>query len=153
MFGAGVVEDTVLVARRDPDGAWQPPVQVSPPGHHRMPWFATGSAAGTAVVCWYGTPDATVGDRSEWFVHVGASLGNGEAGTWQAFVADPEPVFVGALGRDLLDFFQCEVGPDGAVHVAYSKLRPSEGGPEEQLHYVRSDPQPLLAAARFPYGP
>jgi hypothetical protein len=153
LFGAGVVDDSIQVARRDPDGTWNPAVEVSPAGNHRMPWFATGSRAGTAVACWYGTPDEAIGPGSKWFVHVGVSRGNGEPGTWTVAVADAEPVFVGELGRHLLDFFQCEVGPDGAVHVAYSKLRPSEGGPEEQLQYVRSEPDPTLAAEDFPYGP
>jgi hypothetical protein len=153
LFGAGAVDDAILVARRDPGGQWNAPVQVSPPGHHRMPWFATGSRAGTAALCWYGTPDATVTSASEWFVNVATSLGNGENGTWRVTIADPAPVFVGDLQRDLLDFFQCEVGPDGAVHIAYSQLRPSEGGPEEQLHYVRSEPNPALAAEKFPWGP
>ncbi|MEA3136906.1 MAG: hypothetical protein QOC71_1187, partial [Thermoplasmata archaeon] len=153
MFGAGGSDDELFVARRDPDGTWNEAVKVSPAGHHRMPWFATGTAAGTAALCWYGTPDAEITAASEWFVHVAHSLGNGENGTWQVAIADTEPVFVGALGRDLLDFFQCEAGPDGAIHVAYSKLRPSEGGPEEQLQYVRSEPNPALAATKFPWGP
>lgn len=153
LFGAGTVEDSIQVARRDPDGTWNPAVKVSPAGNHRMPWFATGTAAGTAALCWYGTPDAEIGPSSEWFVHVARSLGNGADGTWTVAVADTEPVFVGELGRDLLDFFQCEVGPDGAMHIAYSKLRPSEGGPEEQLQYVRSEPDAALAATKFPWGP
>lgn len=153
LFGAGAVDDSIRVARRDADGTWNEVVQVSPTGHHRMPWFATGTAAGTAALCWYGTPDETIGTASEWFVHVGHSLGNGENGTWHVEIADTEPVFVGELGRDLLDFFQCEVGPDGAMHIAYSKLRPSEGGPEEQLQYVRSEPNAALAATKFPWGP
>ncbi|MFA5943115.1 MAG: hypothetical protein WC876_01475 [Candidatus Thermoplasmatota archaeon] len=153
MFGAGGEDDELFVARRDADGAWNEPVKVSPAGNHRMPWFATGAAAGTAALCWYGTPDAKIGPTSEWFVHVAHSLGNGENGTWAVTIADAEPVFTGALGRDLLDFFQCEVGPDGAVHVAYSKLRPTEGGPEEQLQYVRSEPNAALAAGDYPWGP
>jgi hypothetical protein len=153
LFGAGGSDDELFVARRDADGTWNEPVKVSPAGHHRMPWFATGTAAGTAALCWYGTPDETIGAASEWFVHVAHSLGNGENATWHVTIADSEPVFTGALGRDLLDFFQCEVGPDGAVHVEYSKLRPSEGGPEEQLQYVRSEPNAALAATTFPWGP
>lgn len=153
LFAAGGSEDAIFVARRDADGTWNAPLQVSPAGHHRMPWFATGTAAGAAALCWYGTPDAEVGPGSEWFVHVAASTGNGANGTWQVAVADREPVLIGDLQRQLLDFFQCEVGPDGAIHVAYSKLREGEGGPAEQLQYVRSDPIPALAATLFPWGP
>ncbi len=153
LFGAGSAQDAILVARRDPDGTWNPAVPVSPPGHHRMPWFATGSAAGTAALCWYGTPDLEVSAASEWFVHAAYSLGNGEPGTWTAAVADSQPVLVGDLQRQLLDFFQCELGPDGTVHIAYSRLTAMEGGPAEQLTYVRSEPMPGLAAADFPWGP
>jgi hypothetical protein len=153
LFGAGGSDDELFVARRDADGTWNEAVKVSPAGHHRMPWFATGSAAGTAALCWYGTPDAEVGPASEWFVYAAYSLGNGENHTWAVGIADTEPVFIGSLGRDLLDFFQCEMGPDGAMHIAYSKLRPSEGGPEEQLQYVRSEPNAALAATKFPWGP
>jgi hypothetical protein len=153
LFGAGGADDELFVASRDDDGFWSDPVKVSPAGHHRMPWFATGTAAGTASLCWYGTPDETLGPASEWFVYAAHSLGNGAEGTWHVEVADTEPVFVGELARELLDFFQCEVGPDGAMHIAYSKLRPSENGPEEQLQYVRSEPNAALAATRFPWGP
>lgn len=152
LFAAGVDDDRVFVARRDVDGTWNEAVQVSPTGNHRMPWFATGTKAASAALCWYGTPDAEITDTSQWFVHAAASVGNGDNGTWNVTIADTEPVFVGALGRHLLDFFQCEVGPDGAMHIAYSKLRASEGGPEEQLQYVRSEPS-ALAATKFPWGP
>ena len=154
MFGAGG-DDNVSVARRDPDGTWNPPVRVSPPGHHRMPWVATGAAAGTAALCWYGTPDTAIGAESKWYVYAAASLADGAPGTWNVSVADPQPVFVGNLGRDLLDFFQCELGPDDAMHVAYSQQHTDEsGGPAEQLHYVRSEPVPALASGKeFPWGP
>jgi hypothetical protein len=145
-------DERILVARRAADGTWMEAVTVSPAGHHRMPWFATGAAAGTGALCWYGTPDEAIGPASQWFVYVAHSLGNGEGGTWHVGIADPEPVFTGVLARDLLDFFQCEVGPDGAVHLAYSKLLPGTGN-EEQLTYVRSEPDAGLAATNFPWGP
>lgn len=151
LFGAGALDDVIQVARRDTEGTWNAPVTVSGPGHHRMPWFATGSAAGTAALCWYGTPDATVGNGSQWFVHAAVSTDNGA--TWAVAIADAEPVLVGDLQRQLLDFFQCELAPDGAMHIAYSKLRGSEGGPAEQLQYVRSEPMAALAATTFFNGP
>jgi hypothetical protein len=143
--------EEILVAVRDPTGAWKDAVKVSPAGHHRMPWFATGAAANTAALCWYGTPDTKIGPSSEWFTYVAVSA-NGLAGPWDGAIADPEPVFTGVLGRDLLDFFQCELGPDGAIHLAYSKLLPGTGN-EEQLTYVRSEPMAALAATDFPWGP
>ncbi len=119
-----------------------------------MPWLAAG-ADGTMAVAWYGAADETVGPDSEWYLHAAASrnAANPDArGDW--VIADPEPVFVGALGRDLLDFLQLELGPDGAIHMAYSKLRAGEGpdGHEEQLTYVRSEASPLAQGQYF-WGP
>jgi hypothetical protein len=141
--------DAIKVAVRQPDGTWGEPSVVSPAGHHRMPWVAAGRD-GAAVMAWYGTPDAEIGASSQWFLHVAATRDAGA--TWSVQVADPEPVFTGALGRDLLDFFQVELGPDGAVHVAYSKLPPG-GEREEQLTYVRSEPDAHLAAMDYRNGP
>lgn len=151
---AEAADGRITVTHRSPDGAWSPAVQVVSPegGQHRMPWLAAGAPGGVAVA-WYGT-NATDGD-GDWHLHVATSA-DADAGAprWRHAVADPEPVFQGALGRDLLDFLQAEIGPDGAVHVAYSKQRPGEGpdGNEEQLHYVRSEAGPLAATDYF-WGP
>ncbi len=149
MYGVGAPDDTIQVAVREPDGTWKPAVNVSGPGHHRMPWIAAG-ADGAAVVAWYGTPATDVDVDSEWFVHVALTLDGGK--TWETAIADPIPVLTGDLQRQLLDFFQVEVGPDGAIHVAYSQLPVSEE-PEEQLHYVRSEPIPELAPTTYFNGP
>ncbi len=127
---------------------------VSPPGTHRMPWIAAG-ADGAAALAWYGTPDTSVGPESEWFLYAAASRNASSPGArWDWAIADPEPVFVGQLGRDLLDFIQIDMGPDGALHIAYSKQAgtPGPDGNEEQLTYVRSEPSPL-AARSYLWGP
>ena len=149
LYGVGAADDAIAVAVRQPNGDWSPAVTVSGPGHHRMPWLAAG-ASGAAVAAWYGTSDTEVGAGSEWFLHVALTLDGGA--TWEVQVADPVPVLVGDLQRQLLDFFQVEVGPDGAVHVAYSSL-PLGERTEEQLHYVRSEPIAALAPAVHPNGP
>lgn len=149
MYLSGATDDTISVAVRTPDGDWQPAVDVSGTGHHRMPWLAAG-ADGAAVVAWYGTNETEIGPATEWFVHVAVTLDAGR--TWTTRIADPIPVLVGDLQRQLLDFFQVEVGPDGTIHVAYSSLPVGEE-PEEQLHYVRSEPIPQLAPASYFNGP
>lgn len=149
MYLSGSRDDAISVAVRERDGAWRPALNVSGPGHHRMPWLAAG-ADGAAVVAWYGTNATAIDAGSEWYLHVALTLDGGR--TWQTRIADPVPVLVGDLQRQLLDFFQVEVGPDGAIHVAYSALPASED-PEEQLHYVRSEPIPELAPGVHPNGP
>lgn len=150
MYGVGNPSDAIVVATRAPDGTWQPGVNVSGPGHHRMPWIAAG-AAGTAAVAWHGTNATEIGPGSEWFLHVAVTLDGGL--TWTTTIADPEPVLTGDLQRQLLDFFQIEIGPDGTIHVAYSALPGTSEEPEEQLHYVRSEAIPALAPTMYFNGP
>lgn len=146
LYVASVTDGTVNVARRTPVGEWLQPVNVSGPGSHRMPWMAAGRD-GAAVVAWYGANET---DSSNHYLHVGVTRDWGATWTWQ--IADSEAVLSGPFGRDLLDFFQVELGPDGAVHIAYSKLPPGEGN-EEQLTYVRSEPDPDLASRAYKNGP
>jgi hypothetical protein len=152
LYVASAQQDEVFVTHRTADGKWDPPVKVSPPiGHHRMPWIAAGGA-GKAAVAWYGTLEES--DKAQWYLFVAVTLdGHEVVPHWQVAIADPEPILVGTLGRQLLDFLQVEIGPDGAIHVAYSKLRPTEQNNEEQLHYVHSEPTLPLAATRYPAGP
>jgi hypothetical protein len=155
LYVASSAGDEISIAHRDVDGTWHESVVVSPPGHHRMPWAAAG-AAGALAIAWYGTPAAQIGPESEWFLHVAVS---GDAAApdaqWKWVQADVQPVFVGALGRDLLDFLQVDIGPDGAVHVAYSDADPAvwPDGNEERLRYVRSEPDARLAMQAYWWGP
>lgn len=154
LYAVGSAGDTITVAHRSPDGVWHPAVTVSPPtGSHRLPWIAAGGP-GKVAVAWYGTLEDEIGAQTPWYLFSVASLDAhlGVNASWQLAIADPEPVFVGALGRDLLDFLQVEIGPDGAVHVAYAKVRGATGN-EEQLHYVHSEPTLPLAADQYFWGP
>ncbi len=141
----------IAVTWRDLNGTWHEPYTVSPAGHHRMPWLAAGAEGGVAIA-WYGAEDRA----GDWHMYVGASVdafaGNS---TWAVTVADPLPVFQGSLGRHLLDFLQADIGPDGSIHVAYSRLpgTPGQDGNEEQLIYVRSEPVEGLAMTQFWLGP
>ncbi len=141
----------IWVTWRDADGTWHAPYAISPNGTHRMPWLAAGADGGVAVA-WYGVEEG----GSDWFLHVGATT-DGFAGntSWAVMVADPTPVFQGNLGRDLLDFLQTDIGPEGTIHVAYSRLpgTPGQDGNEEQLIYVRSAPVAGLAMKDFWLGP
>lgn len=145
----------VYAVRYDPEGEWHGPYRVSPEaGTHVYPWAAAGRD-GTLAVAWYAAPDAVNGSVEKdtpWFVTVGVTLdGTAEAPSWQVAHADPEPVLKGAMGRRLLDFLQIDVGPDGALHLAYAKGE--EGQPDEATWYVRTTRGLALAPARFPNGP
>ncbi|MGB1698107.1 MAG: hypothetical protein ACPHK8_06880 [Thermoplasmatota archaeon] len=133
-----------------PAGRWTGLQAITENGTHRMPWIAAGSE-GAAAIAWYGTPDDDVTSASEWFLHVASNPRMDFLGEWTIHLADPEPVFVGNLQRELLDFLQVDIGPDGGVHVAYSKL-PNDGSTEEQLTYVRSEPS-ALAMEEYWLGP
>jgi hypothetical protein len=145
-------KDRIFVTQRTATGSWDPSVEISPSvGHHRMPWIAAGGG-GKVAVAWYGTLEES--DKAQWFLFVAATLDGQEVVPhWQVAIADPEPILVGDLQRQLLDFLQVEIGPDGAIHVAYAKLRASEQYNEEKLHYVRSEPTLPLAALKYLNGP
>ncbi|HLE47960.1 MAG TPA: sialidase family protein [Candidatus Thermoplasmatota archaeon] len=152
LYSSGGRQDRVYATLRTTDGVWHDPVMVSPNfGHHRMPWVA-GGGPGKAAMAWYGTLDEKT--DAKWYLFVAVSLDADQPDAhWQVAVADPEPVVVGTLGRQLLDFLQVEIGPDGAIHVAYSKLRPTADNGEEVLHYVHSEPTLPLQMTKYFNGP
>ncbi len=150
-----MVDRQLHLSHRSPDGAWHDVFNVTDFGHHRMPWIAAGPQD-TVAAAWYGTNDTEIGPATEW--HVWTALVTNASSPDRSIeitIADPEPVFIGELGRDLLDFLQVDVGPDGAIHIAYSKLpgTPGQDGNEEQLTYVRTDPIAALAMETFWLGP
>ncbi len=146
LYAGSDASNQITVARRSPDGHWTPPVNITAPERGKMPWMASGSD-GSVAIAWYGT-NASAPDH--WYLHAAVSRDHGA--TWATVIADPQPVFVGDLQRDLLDFFQLEAGPDGALHIAYSSLPQGEGN-EEHLRYVRSEPDGRFAAANYRNGP
>lgn len=152
LYVNGYRQDQVFVTRRSPQGVWGEPQQVTPNfGHHQDAWIAAGGP-GKVAVSWYGTLDEN--RDSNWYLFSAVSLNADQpTPTWQIAIADPEPVSVGEIGRKLLDFQQIEIGPDGSLHIAYSKLRPSADNGEERLQYVHSEPTLPLAATKYLLGP
>lgn len=152
MYVIGYRQDQVFVTRRSPEGVWGEPQQVTPNfGHHQDAWIA-GGGPGKVAVSWYGTLDEN--RDSNWFLFAAVSLNADQPNpTWQIAIADPEPVSVGEIGRRLLDFQQIEIGPDGSVHIAYAKLRPTADNGEERLQYVHSEPTLPLARVMYLVGP
>jgi len=137
--------------------AFHDPVQVSPDeGTHHLPWAAAG-AEGTLALAWYGTPDDEAGpndvdEDARWYLHTAVSVdaGDGEP-TFQVDRPDPELVHEGPMNRDLLDFLQLDIGPEGRLHVAYAQDR--AGQVDEVTEYVRSTGGLDLAPGSFLNGP
>jgi hypothetical protein len=125
----------------------------SGPGHATMPWVAAGDS-GKVDIVYYGTADT--GDpnsgNDNWRVMFAQSLN----------AADREPVFsvvtasdhvnhqgpicnVGILcgsgTRQLLDFFQVAIGPDGLANIAYADDGASNGS--THISYARQNGGPL----------
>jgi hypothetical protein len=147
----------VYATMRSPAGEWSEPVQVSPDeGTHHLPWGAAGKT-GSLALAWYGTLDDEVGPNSvdgdaDWHLYTGVSV---DADTTDPSFAvtkpDPKKVHEGPMNRKLLDFLQIEIGPEGAVHVAYAQDR--NGQADERTEYVRSTTGLDLAHEVYPNGP
>jgi hypothetical protein len=104
------------------DGSVAGPFQVSAPGTwNEKPWGAAG-AAGRFVLAWYGTNQTRAhANDAVWDLVVAATLdGASAAPAFQTVRPDPEPVLKGDFGRQLGDFLQSDVGPDGRAYVIYS---------------------------------
>ncbi len=90
------------------------------------PWPAAGGA-GRVAVAWYGTTaepkaDGSLPEDAPWHLYAAASVGADRPdATWQVVRADPEPVLEGAFGRELGDFLQSDIGPDGRHYIIYAR--------------------------------
>jgi hypothetical protein len=105
----------------------------SGPGHSLMPWIAAGDAGRVEIVYYHtdGNEDPNTTASDEWHVRFAQSLN----------AADREPVFsvveasdhpnhigpicnqgllCGSGTRNLLDFFQVAIGPDGLANIVYA---------------------------------
>jgi hypothetical protein len=147
----------VYAVKRSPEGQWSDPIRVSPEqGTHHLPWAAS-SAEGSLALAWYGTLDDEAGpnevdEDAQWELFTAATIdGTEDDPSFQ--LAQPDPAFVhqGPMDRKLLDFLQVEIGPEGAVHVAYAQDR--EGQEDERTEYVRSTTGLDLARDDYLNGP
>lgn len=120
---------------------WSDSVKVSSgPGCATFPWIDAAGDGKVAIV-WYQTPTVeytepqcriksgnctafqdTVPEDARWYLHAAAipnALSNRPA-VISARVPTPTPVMEGPLGRELWDYFQVDLGPDGRMNIAYS---------------------------------
>lgn len=124
----------VYVARSTDLGlTWSTPERVSEDNTAVMPWIVAG-ADGHVAVAWYeadvrGNPNSVPADAA-WTPRVAVRQGWSEP--WQRAALSPTPNHRGPLcthgaacydmgiDRDLLDYFELAVGPDGRLHAVWA---------------------------------
>jgi hypothetical protein len=147
--------DVWFASSRDHGQTFYGPFKINQNGiQGNMPWITAGDS-GRVEIVYYATPgtqDPTTSTTDQWTVFFAQSLN----------AADREPVFtnsqasdhithkgpicnVGILcsggTRQLLDFFQVAIGPDGLANIAYADTGNSNG--TSQVSYARQTGGPL----------
>lgn len=122
-------------------------LELSPPGNVFVPWAAGGRGIGVA---WYHT-NATSDDMedAEWFLQAASVEFLAGGPRVQTVYADPEIVHRGPLGRQLGDFNEARMTPDGKFAISYG--RDTDG--LYQSMFVQSDGALMLGPATFLNGP
>lgn len=105
-----------------PDGRVTGPFLVSTRPWNEKPWGAAGDA-GHFAVSWYAADRDRSGEEDAvWRLQVAATAdGLSDRPAFTTRDADPEPVLEGPFGRQLGDFLQADVGPDGRYYTIYAK--------------------------------
>lgn len=145
-YGAGVAT-RLRLARSTPTGAFEV-LDVTPlEGTIQRIWVAAGDP-GTVALTFYATADAKPGPASEWFAYALVTNDATKASPdWTLGLVDPEPVVIDDVSP--ADFFQCVVGPDNVLHVAYQRTPELIEYPERAIKGYRND----LFYARQVAGP
>ncbi|HWG89738.1 MAG TPA: sialidase family protein, partial [Candidatus Thermoplasmatota archaeon] len=141
----------VYTFSKDRGLTWAPKrVAFEQPGYGTFSWGVAGDA-GRLAFAWYGAPNP----EKEWYLESGIVLGaDTDAPERLQARVDPEPIRIGypcqsgstcTSGRELGDFFEAAIGPDGKLVVSYVRvLSPEEGG---RVLFVKQDAGPLLLEA------
>ncbi|PYK29291.1 MAG: hypothetical protein DME57_10805 [Verrucomicrobia bacterium] len=135
--------DVWFASSHDHGQTYYGPFKINPPGiQGNMPWITAGDNGRVEIVYYgtTGTEDSTTSNNNQWNVYFAQSLN----------AADREPVFtvsqvsdhvmhkgpicnVGILcgngTRQLLDFFQIAVGPDGLANIVFADTGNANGSP------------------------
>ena len=153
--GRNGLYDVWFASSRDHGATYYGPFKINPTGlQGNMPWIAAGDNGRVDIVFYgtTGTQDPTTSTTNQWNVYFAQTLN----------AADREPVFtvsqasdhishvgpicnVGILcssgTRQLLDFFQVAIGPDGLANIAYADTGASNGA--SHVSYARQNSGPL----------
>lgn len=137
------------------DGNWTEASQAIPDGIEPFFTWVDAGAKDSIAVAYYGR----VGDEATatklgvetdgWYLFVSLSVDGGDH--WATRLADDEAVGYGDLGRRLGDFMQVDVGPDGAIHLAYAR-NPQMDDSATSV-YKRTAPIDAMAPTRPLIGP
>lgn len=125
-----------LVVSRDHGRTWSAALRPAgaSPSRHLFPWVVAGDA-GRIAVAWY--EQTTREGQSRWDVQVALSRDALSAQpTFGLHRLNGAPILTGDSQRSAFgDFFEIAVGPDGAIHAAWSG-RP-DGASTAVLYYAR----------------
>jgi hypothetical protein len=123
--------DLLVFSSTDRGVSWRGPVRVNRGGGSVVfPWVAAGGDGGV-VVTWFGSPVAGADSPdARWQVYAAESLnGAAAAPAYRLFTVSDRLVRAGGIcqaglgcrsGRELGDFFQVAVGPDGQANVTWA---------------------------------
>ena len=153
--------DVFYAASTDGGATWKPKVRLDGRGCSAFPWITAGDR-GRIAVAWYETsvsgphPDR-VPREAKWFLKAAVvTSAVSRRPKITRGVADPNPVHIGPLARELWDYLQIATGPDGRFHIAYAEdvdetdgpvgtgLRPSNGTNHKDTMYVAQTRGPRL---------
>jgi hypothetical protein len=141
--------DVLVLHSSDRGATWSPPVKVNrQPGAAILPWIAAGGDGGV-VVTWFGasTPDPAA-SAGRWKVYAAESLdGLAPSPSYRTLAVSDHVVHTGPIcggpvgdrgpcqgeGRNLGDYFQVAVDPEGFADVAWSD---DSAGSPSRIHYA-----------------
>ncbi len=125
--------DVYLAHSSDRGKTWSLPTRVSdvPFGANIFPWLETGKTPGSVVLCWYGTENQSFNNNdANWKVFFAQSFNANSANpTFTQVVASDHFIhgsnistggLTGTANRNLIDYFQIAVDPQGAAVIGYT---------------------------------
>jgi hypothetical protein len=149
----------VYLVRRDVEGNWHGPFQVGPVGIAHYAWPAAGKL-GHVGIAWYHAEGTVENAQSEWRLMTAVSVdADGPTPHFQLALGDEDVLARGPLSRQLGDFLQADLTPDGRLVVAYAKqvgrndVFQQAAPADVQSRFVSTDGGLSLAPLQFPNGP
>ncbi|MDQ6656111.1 MAG: hypothetical protein M3Y80_09895, partial [Verrucomicrobiota bacterium] len=126
-------QDVFIAHSKDKGVTWSLPARVSdvPAGTNIFPWMETGPTPGSVVIAWYGSPNQGFNnDAANWKVYFAQSF-NADAAVPTFTQVEASDHFIhgsniseggltGAANRNLIDYFQITVDPNGAAVIGFA---------------------------------